>query len=133
MNLNAWRTRIVTVVAAIAAIWLGNKVAQAEFLWPALAAGAFAALAFSRLQPLPISTVVMGAALFGYIVGNRGFAQISVTGNIPILPAEFVLLVAGGILVTQSALRRELPVRRDILNTAILLWVASHRPGYTWT
>jgi O-antigen ligase len=123
MNPVVLRMRIVVVVTMIVAVWLGTKIAQTEFFWPALAAGSLGAIALTQLQPLSIGTLLLGAAVFGYIVGNRGFAQISVTGDIPLLPAEFVLLVAGGILLVQSALRRVIPVRRDLLNLSILVWI----------
>ena len=40
------------------------------------------------------------------------------------MPAEFVLLVGGAILVVQCAWRRELPVLRDAVNVTLLLWMA---------
>ena len=123
MNQNVWRVRIVTLIAAIAAIWLGGNIAQGELFWPVLISGLLGAIAVAQLQPVQVGTLLLGSAIFGYIVGNRGFAQITLASNIPLLPAEFTLLVAGGILVAQSAIRRELPVRRDALNAAILLWV----------
>ncbi len=124
MNPTAIRTRIAIVLAAFISIWLGAQIAQAEFFWPALAACALGAIAVTHAQRLPIGTILLGGAMIGYIVGNRGFAQLLVATEVPLLPAELVLLVAGGILVCQSAMRRELPIRRDLLNMAILLWVA---------
>lgn len=122
MNPQTLRARLATFLAIVASVWLGSKIAQAELFWPALAAASLGAIAVTQFQPLPIGTLLLGGALFGYIVGNRGFAQISVMGEIPLLPAEFVLLVAGGILVAQSAMRKELPVGRDSLNVSILVW-----------
>ena len=121
---NAWRLRIYVTGAAIVAIWLGNDIAQSEFFWPELIVGLLVALALSLLQPVPVGTLLLGCAAFGYIVGNRGFAQLSLSNQLPLLPAEFALMVGGGILLIQSAMRREVPVIRDGLNTVILIWIA---------
>lgn len=121
----AWRYRIITGVAAVLAVWLGTKIAAGEYFLPGLVGGTLAALALARALPIPLTTFLLGLALVGYVVGNRGFAQISVTGSLPILPAEFVLFVGGIIAVSTSAIRRQIPVRRDFLNMAIVVWVAT--------
>jgi hypothetical protein len=66
---------------------------------------------------------VLSAVLFGYVVGNRGFAQISLTGSFPLLCAEAALLLLVPALFIRAALRRTLPFRADPLNLAILLWL----------
>jgi O-antigen ligase len=123
MNKNVWRARLVALASAVAAVWLGGSIAQGELFWPLFISGLLGAVALAQVQPVPMGTLVFGGVVFGYIVGNRGFAQISIAQNIPLLPAEFALMVSGGILIAQSAMRRELPVRRDSLNAAILLWM----------
>jgi len=102
---------------------MGFAVAQQSFFLPALCAAGIGALLILRLQPWPLSTLLLGAALLGYIIGNRGFAQLYVASSLPLLPAELVLLVGGTILAVQSAFRRELPVRPDALNLALLVWI----------
>jgi hypothetical protein len=118
-----WRTRFVAVVAVIVAVWLGVAIAQEELAWPVLLVGAFAAFLVVRIQPRPLGTVLLGLVLIGYLVGNRGFAQISLSNFLPLLPAEFVLLVGGTLLAIRSAFRQELPWRNDALNLALLLWI----------
>lgn len=118
-----WRTRLFAFAGAVLAIALGVEVANESFLWPAVGLGALAALVLIQAQPLPLATLLLGGAMFGYIVGNRGFAQLSLTSGFPLLPAEFVLLVGGALLVVQCAWRRELPFRGDALNLALLLWM----------
>ncbi|MSU23198.1 MAG: hypothetical protein EXS32_05160 [Opitutus sp.] len=125
MTLSAiWRTRVYGTVAAVLAVWLAFLIAQEQYFWPLVSAGGFVALGVVYLQPLPLPTVLLGGAVIGYIVGNRGFAQVSLAGQFPLLPAEFVLLVAGVALAMKSAAQRRLPLRRDALNFAILLWMA---------
>jgi O-antigen ligase len=118
----AWRNRIVTVTAAMFAVWFGYAVAQGDSL-PAVCAAALGVFIITRGLKLHLDTLLLGALLFGYVVGNRGFAQITLTSQLPILPAEAVLVVAGGLLCVQCAWRHELPFRREPLNIAILLWI----------
>ena len=119
-----WRTRLFALAGAALAVALGVEVAHESFFWPAVGLGSLAAIVLIRAQPLPLPTLLLGGAMLGYIVGNRGFAQLSLTSGFPLLPAEFVLLVGGAILAVQCAWRRELPVRGDALNIALLLWMA---------
>jgi O-antigen ligase len=117
-----WRTRLFAIAGAVLAIILGVSIASGSFFWPFVSAGIFGALLVIYFKRQPLASILLGAALVGYIVGNRGFAQISAAGGIPILPAEFVLLIGGSILLAQSAWRRELPLRRDAVNITLLLW-----------
>jgi hypothetical protein len=119
----AWRTRLFATGAAGIAVWLGVAIANEDLTAPLLCAGALAAFLATRIQPRPLGTVLLGVALLGYLIGNRGFAQISLSNFLPLLPAEFVLLVGGTLLAIRSAFRQELPWRNDPLNFAILLWI----------
>ncbi len=118
-----WRTRLFAAGAAIVAVWLAIDIAHGRFLWPSALAGLLALFLLSRAQPLPLGHLALIVVSAGYIVGNRGFAQISLSPHFPLLPAELALLLAGGLLLVQSAWRHELPVRRDPLNGAILAWI----------
>jgi hypothetical protein len=118
-----WRTRLFAIAGALLAVALGVQIAHEAFFWPGLCAGALAAFVVIYVHPQPLSSLLLAGAFIGYIVGNRGFAQISAAGGIPILPAEFVLLVGGVILVVQCAWRRELPLARDAVNVTLLLWI----------
>lgn len=71
--------------------------------------------------PYPDAWLLAGA-LFGYIAGNRGFAQLQLAGGLPLFPAEAVLLVAGPALLVRLAQKRASAFRRDPLNYAILIW-----------
>ncbi len=119
-----WRTRVFGTAAAVLGLWLAALIANEQYFWPLLCGGGFIILGLIYLQSLPLPTVLLGGALVGYIVGNRGFAQLSLAGQFPLLPAEFVLLVAGFALAVKSAAQRRLPLRRDALNVAILGWMA---------
>src|SRR3954469_25173958 len=119
-----WRTRISATAAALVAIWMGSAIAEEQLAWPLLLAGALVAITIINIQSLPLMTVLLGTAVCGYIVGNRGFAQISLSDRLPLLPAELVLGFGCAVLIVQSALGRHLPWHRDALNYAVLLWIA---------
>jgi hypothetical protein len=111
------------IASSIAAIVLGYQIAEEAFFWPSLIAGILASIALVQLQPLKIGTLLVGLLLFGYIVGNRGFAQVSVTGSIPLLPAEFALGVSGSILLYKLSTRRVSIFSNDLLNISLLAWI----------
>jgi O-antigen ligase len=117
-----WRTRIYGTAAAVVGVAMAVEIAQEQFFWPTLCAAVMVAIAIVHTQPRPLSTVLIGIAVVGYIVGNRGFAQLSPSTRFPLLPAELVLLIAGGIFAAHCALQRELPFRRNPLDLAILGW-----------
>jgi O-Antigen ligase len=115
--------RLLTIaIALVLAIGVGSGVADGSFFWPSIALLA-CGMIFLAWAQWPVSAMLMAAVLFGYIVGNRGFAQLYVANSLPLLPAELGLTVCGTILIAQSALRRELPIRRDALNLVILVWL----------
>src|SRR5438270_2578038 len=117
-----WRTRLYGAIAAAVAPWLAYQIAEEEYFWPVAIACALAGVAIVYLQPRPLTTLLIGGALVGYIVGNRGFAQLSLAGRLPLFPGEFVLLTGGAALFLGTALRQDSPIRRDALNIAILAW-----------
>lgn len=111
--------------SAIAALWLGWRIAEGAYTLPALAAAVGLAAVLVRMARLPADVILLGFLLIGYIVGNRGFAQLVIpVAGFPLLPAEMGLLVGTGWLVVQSAMRGALPWRHDWLNGLILAWMA---------
>jgi O-antigen ligase len=118
-----WRTRLFTWGAGIAALWIGFDLARQDYFWPMLVAGGLILLTLRQIQRLPIGDLLLGMVLFGYIAGNRGFAQVSLTAGLPLFPAESFLLLGGALLLVRGTFQREIPVRRDALNLVILGWM----------
>lgn len=118
-----WRSRLFAAGAALVAVWSSIDLAQGELFWATFLAGTLGLFLLARLQPLPLGTLLLGIVIAGYVIGNRGFAQISLSGRFPLLPAEAALALCGGLLLVQSAWRHELPLRRDPLNLALLAWI----------
>ncbi len=67
--------------------------------------------------------LVAGIVLAGYLIGNRGFAQLSIP-TVPLLPGELTLGLGLSVAVWKVARTQMLPVRRDFLNIVLLTWLA---------
>ncbi len=115
---------LITAGSALLAVWLGWAIADGPLGLTALAAAISLAAILVRLTRLPVAVIVLGLLLIGYVVGNRGFAQIMLLPRFPLFPAEFGLVVCIGSVLIQTAARRAQPWRRDPLNWAVLAWLA---------
>jgi hypothetical protein len=76
-----------------------------------------------KASDAPPDAWFLGVVLIGYVVGNRGFAQIQPSGQVPLLPAEAALLVAIPALIVRMAKKRAAGFRTDSLNCLILVWI----------
>jgi O-antigen ligase len=114
--------RIIASAAVVAAVWLGWNIAHGEVLVAALTFAIIAPLLCGYFAGIAPDALVAGAVLLGYLVGNRGFAQIHVPG-IPLLPGEVAL--GAGLLFSawRMARSKTLFVRSDGLNVFLLLWI----------
>lgn len=120
-----WKSRLLAGASAVLAVWLGRLAAEGHYALPSIILVACLAAVLVRLVRLPADVILLGLLLFGYLVGNRGFAQLMPVPGLPVFPAELGLLVGVTWLVVQSALRRQLPWRGDLLNWAVLLWLVA--------
>jgi hypothetical protein len=66
---------------------------------------------------------ILAVVLFGYVVGNRGFAQFQFSTRIPLLPAETALLFCTVGLGIRAAITKTPVIAIDGLNIAILIWI----------
>lgn len=114
---------LVVIGAAIVAAWSGVELADGDFLLPSFLAVIACAATLSRLLRLPFDVILLGFTLFGYLVGNRGFAQFTPVPSLPLLPAEIALAVAGCWRAVQWAFARRLPFERDPLQIFLLIWI----------
>jgi hypothetical protein len=102
---------------------LSLQLAEGSYLWPALAALGIIATILVRLTGFSADVIFLGFLLVGYIVGNRGFAQLMPYPSLPLLPAEAGLLVAVTWRTIICTFERDLPFRRDALNWVLLAWL----------
>lgn len=105
------------------AVWMGFAIADGNLGWPIFLAALTLAAALSRLLALPFDAILVGLVLAGFILGNRGFAQQMLIPNVPLLPAEIALLVAGSWRFFVWGFDRRLPLRRSALDWAVLAWL----------
>ena len=85
------RQGLVALVSAIVAAWTGIELADGNYFWPSLAMAIAVAAILARLLRLPFDVILLGMVIFGYLAGNRGFAQLAPARGIPLLPAERAL------------------------------------------
>lgn len=110
------------VAGTLVALFAGVGIANENYLLTVLVGAAVLwGLAEWAGGPYPDAWLLAGA-LFGYIAGNRGFAQLQLAGGLPLFPAEAVLLVAVPAVIVRLAQKRTSAFRRDPLNYAVLLW-----------
>lgn len=110
-------------MGSIVAIWVGVGVANEEYF----RAGVIVVLSTWALLtwrggPLP-EAWILAFALVGYIIGNRGFAQLSLMSQLPLLPAEAALLVGLFATTLRTARHQTAPLRRDALNFWLCAWM----------
>lgn len=99
------------------------QLAEGSYTWPGLVAAAILGLILVMLTGIRADAILLGFLLVGYVVGNRGFAQLMPAPGVPLLPAEIGLVLATSWVGFQCAFRRELPFRKDALNLLILAWM----------
>jgi O-antigen ligase len=125
------RNSLIAYGGVAAALLIGWQIGNGSLWLAALLCGIAALMALGRLSPISPDVLIAGVVLACYLVGNRGFAQLSLPG-IPLLPAEFVLGLGVPWLIFRAARTKAFPVRRDSLNLAIVAFIvigAVRMPG----
>ena len=117
-----WRARLAGLLGAGIGVVGAVGLAQENYLLAILCSAVILWVVAEWFGgPLPDAWLLAGA-LFGYIVGNRGFAQLQLVGGVPLFPAEAVLLVAVPVLLVRLAQKRAHAFLHDPLNYAVALW-----------
>jgi len=126
------RNLLFGAAASALAVWVGVTLANEEHFIALLSAGVavWAVLSWTR-GPLA-EAWLLGFLVLGYVVGNRGFAQLSPVAGLPVFFSELGLGIVLVLVTLRGALRRELPVRRDWLNGLLLLWLALGTARIPW-
>ena len=101
---------IVGTFGLLLAIVLGTLIGESSWGLPLGFAAAciflFVYLLFFRA--IRLEALILGFLIFGYIVGNRGFAQLSIGG--PLFFGEIGLAICAGLLVARLAIARKSPI-----------------------
>lgn len=118
-----WKKPLLIIAVVSLAVFMGVLIARGEWVLPGAALAAAVAITLSRVVASNLSTFVLSCLIIGYIAGNRGFAQLSLSNSLPLLPAEIGLGITLVILVWQCARFRQLPWRRDEINFTLIAWI----------
>lgn len=118
------RSVLVALAASVLAIWVGVAIAQEEHFLAFLTAALSTWLLVAWVGGPLAEAWLVAFLVFGYVVGNRGFAQVAPAGNLPLFFGELGLAGATALLLIRHALLRRLPVTGDLLNGTLLLWIA---------
>lgn len=116
------KQRIITGGAIAGALVIGWQIAEGTLGWVAVIGTAGLLLAANIYFRLAADALIVGLIIVGYLIGNRGFAQLH-PPNLPLLPAETALLLGVSYGVWRCARSRRLPVGRDALNVLLFLWL----------
>ena len=110
-------------IGALLALAIGSDLANESYGLAILVAIAVGWLAVRRSSPASPDTWLLALLMVGYVVGNRGFAQMQPAAQIPLLPAEAALLVAIPMLLVRMALKKTAGFIRDGLNYSVMAWI----------
>lgn len=111
-----------TVAACVAAVWLAVLLADGALLMPIIIAAIAVAAILVCLIGQRLDAILLSFLMAGYIVGNRGFAQLMPIPALPLFPGEIGLGVCAVFLLFRCARDKTLPWRPDALNYALLVW-----------
>ncbi|MBX3736823.1 MAG: O-antigen ligase family protein [Candidatus Didemnitutus sp.] len=119
-----WRTFLIGAVAAVLAVVVGVQIAQEEFFLAALIATGCTWALLSWVDGPRTEAWLLGFLIFAYIVGNRGFAQVTPVPGLPLFFAELGLGFAGTLFVFRSALTRASLWTSTEISTVLAFWIA---------
>src|SRR5580704_10853104 len=102
------KTLIVSVLGLIAAVWIGSELGSGEWIVPVFIAGACVIgvilhLFASGVRP---EAFILGFLFFGYIIGDRGFASLSLSQSFPLLVGEVSLVVCAAFMLGRLVFTR---------------------------
>jgi O-antigen ligase len=127
-----WKKYLPLLLVLPVALMVGVAVAQGEWLWPGLALAVGVGAIVIRLAPGNVSLLILATLFFGYIAGNRGFAQLSLSGSLPLFPAEIGLAVTLTIMLWQCARGRVLPFRKNGIDFMLVGWLLLSSIRLVW-
>jgi hypothetical protein len=120
-----WRALVVAVPAFLLALILGSELGKGFWLLPVTLAGGGVLLGLYILffRAVTLDALIVGVLVFGYIVGNRGFAQLHIGGHTAIYIGELGLAACAALLGVRFAIRRSKIVPKTALGWAIVFFV----------
>ncbi|HEY9154038.1 MAG TPA: O-antigen ligase family protein [Opitutaceae bacterium] len=118
-----WKTRLAYIATAVAAVLIGYLITDEQWILLALALVALGGSALAAWAPRGLPLAIFAVLIYGYILGNRGFAQLSPARSVPLFPAELALAAGGVLLLMRATAEKRLPFFTDRMNFALLVWI----------
>ncbi len=103
-------------------VYLAYQLGNGRWLLSVMIVLASAYYICQRSLPVGQETLILSLLVFCYIVGNRGFAQITPLGNLPAFPGELSLFFCIGLMAMKIPSRKEFPFHFDWMALFIILW-----------
>lgn len=102
--------RFAVVTSGLAsALWVGRQVGEGSHGLVIFLLGAAGFLLFCAWRGLRVEAVFAGILVLGYLIGNRGFAQVSLIPGLPLFLGELGLLVGAAMIVLRMTLVHRRP------------------------
>lgn len=117
------RTLLFGLAASALAVWVGVTLANEEHFIATLLAGVAVWSILSWTRGPRAEAWLLGFLVFGYVIGNRGFAQLAPVAGVPLFFSELGLALVLAMMLLRGARQRKLPLQRDWLNGLLLLWL----------
>jgi O-antigen ligase len=119
---SAVRRWVIIACACALAVAAGWEIGQESLALPAAIAVFCLLLALNLWLDILPDALVGGAVVVGYLIGNRGFAQLS-PSHLPLLPGETALGLGLVCCIWRGARTKVLPIRRDWVNWLLVLLI----------
>ncbi len=116
---------IIAALGLLVALILGAELGQSSRMLPlVVAAGCIGIFIYVALfRTVRFEALILGFLLFGYVVGNRGFAQLTFRQDSPLYFGEVGMLICLGLVTARRALTRELVMPKAPLAYAIVAFL----------
>ncbi len=118
------RSLLVLLPALGIVMWIASELADGEFIVPLLTIMAFGAVVLFSVfvQTVRVEAAILNMLLVGYLVGNRGFAELTLAK--PFYPGEVAMAIILVAMLIRYVLTRELPDLSGTLARLIVVFLA---------
>jgi len=113
---------LLMVTGLLLAVVLGLQLGAGSILMPLVLCGGLAYVILASILRCHWEAIFIGLLVFGYLFGNRGFAQLMPPGGLPLLPSEAGVFVVVSALLLRIPLERDFPFRLTPLALLIAAW-----------
>ena len=119
------KSLIIAIFGLLFAVFIGTRLGQGSWMLPGAIglAGLLIGLYSVFFKAIRLEALILGFLVFGYIVGNRGFAQLTLTQSSPVYFGEAGMMACLALLASRAALKRERVIPRTPLSLAIVAFI----------